>query len=437
MKVSKGLITKNVFLMTLVCILLFVAACGSSESTTGTKETAGGATEASGDSANASGTNTKKKKYKIFLNLSYSGNSWSNEAANIIESLAKTPPYDEMVEFTKIISGADAQKQISDIQSMVAAGADAIISYPISPKALNGVVEQACSQGVKMFFYDSGVTHKCAYNVSYITAGQGQNTAQYLVNLLGGKGKIFMNRGVAGTGVDMMQYEGAMSVFKKYPGIEIVSEYYSNWDQVQSKTNTLKALAAHPDVDGIWSQDGEYGAIQALQQTGHKMIPVVGENSNGFRNALLELKDQGLQGVSGGSAPAVGGYAFKLAMELLTGSLKESELPHNIEYPLPWVPSDKVKTCDGNEFKDGCNSFPTGRVPSSFVTEVFDPVLVPEISLVSALNAIPTGGMTIQPIPKDAIKEAPSVPDINCEDCQSPADLFKVNEALVKPIPVP
>jgi ribose transport system substrate-binding protein len=420
---------KNTFAsLGMIIILLFLSACGAKS-----EPSASGVTNsepaASGAAASAGIPN---KKYKIYLNLSYSGNAWQNEAANIIMALAKTPPYDKMVEIKKVISGADAQKQISDLQSMIADGADGIIAMPISPTAINKVVQEGCDQGVKMFFYDGTVTNNCGYNVTYVTAGHGQNTAQYLVNLLDGKGKIFMSRGVAGNGVDLMLYEGAMSVFKKYPGIEIVSEYYSNWDDVQTKTNTMKALAANPNVDGIWAEAGEFGAVQALKAN-NKSVPVVGENSNGFR---LALANKEIKGVSAGAGPAYGGYSFKLMMELLTGAISEKELPHNVEYPLPWVPSDKVKICEGDAFVDGCNAFPESKVPTSFVTEVFNSVLLPEVSLDTALNGNPTPGATIQPIPKDAIKEAPNAPNINCTACEAPADLYAVNEDLVKAIPV-
>ncbi|WP_424767559.1 sugar ABC transporter substrate-binding protein [Paenibacillus sp. sgz302251] len=416
-KITRG---KSFVSICMMLVLIVLAACGNNTGSTS------GASNTQNESA-------PDKKYKIYLNLSYSGNAWQNEAANIIMALAQTPPYDKMVEIKKVISGADAQKQISDLQSMIADGADGIIAMPISPTALNAVVQQGCDQGVKMFFYDGTVTNNCGYNVTYVTAGHGQNTAQYLVNLLGGEGKIFMSRGVAGNGVDLMLYEGAMSVFNKYPGIEIVSEYYSNWDDVQTKTNTMKALAAYPDVDGIWAEAGEFGAVQALKEA-NKKVPVVGENSNGFR---LALANKEIEGVSAGAGPAYGGYSFKLMMELLTGAISEEELPHNVEYPLPWVPSDQVKVCEGDEFVDGCNAFPDSKVPTSFVTEVFNPILVPEISLDSALNGNPTPGATIQPIPKDAIKEAPNAPGINCDKCEAPADLYKVNEELVKPLEVP
>ena len=416
-------VKKVVALCLMITMILIVAGCGGN----------------SGNKSTSQKGDTTNHKYKVYLNLSYSGNAWQSEGANTIKAMAKTPPYDKEVELTEVISGADVQKQISDLQSMAAAGADAIICYPISPTALNSTVEALSKQGVLVFMYDSTVTAPSAYNVSYITAGEGQNIAQYLVNSLKGKGDVFVSRGVAGTTVDLMQYNGAMTVFKKYPGIHVVEEYYSNWDDVLTKQNTAKALIAHPNVDGIFAQAGEYGAIQALVAAGHKIVPVVGENSNGFRLALInkEYIAQGFDGVSAGSPPVSGGYAFKLMMELLTGKVKS--LPHNIEYPLPFVTATQVKVNTAANWDSGGNCFPSNLVPDSFVTEVFQPDLVPELDLNSALKGTPVKGKTIQPIPTNLIKEAPKVGGINISGDVPPIGdpIYAVNESLVKPIPVP
>ncbi len=377
------------------------------------------------------------EKFIIYNNLSYSGNAWSNSAANMIKALAETPPYKDQVEFRKVISGADISKQISDLQSMINSGADAIISYPLSPKALNAVVDQAEAKGTLMFFYDGTVTNENAYNVSYITAGFGQHTAQALVNELGGEGKIFMNSGVSGTATDTMHNEAAKSVFKKYPGIEVVAQYWSNWDAVQSKTNTLKALAAHPDVDGIWSQDGEYGVVQALQESGRPLVPVTGEMSNGFRNQLVDLKEEGLTGVSSGSGPTVGAYAFKLAMGILTGELDKEDVPHNIEFPLPWVPADEVELGDPSDPGAGGNAWPLDEVPPVFAAGIYYPDLVPEINYESALKGTPAPGAEIEPLDPSVIVEAPSVPEINSTTTEWPEGLYDVDPEIVKPIPVP
>lgn len=374
------------------------------------------------------------KKYKIYLSLSYSGNAWQSEAANIVKALSKTPPYDTMVELKEVITGTDPQAQISAYESMIDEGANGIISFPISSNALNRTIKRGCDDGVLFFMYDATVTEKCAYNVSYLSSGFGENSAQALVNALGGKGKIFLSRGVPGNSVDQRHTDGALSVFKKYPGIQVVSEYYSFWDDRTTQQETAKALTAHPDVNGIWAQAGEYGAIQALLDRGGDLVAMTGENSNGFRLALADpaMQKKGLKGVSAGSPPAQSGYAFKLMMEILT---KKREMqPMNIEYPLPWVPADKVKVCTGETFDDGCNVFSDKRVPSSFVTEVLNPELLPELNIESALNGTPVAGAKIQALPKE-VRQAANEPGINCNNCEPGKDQYKLTkvEATVKP----
>ena len=369
-----------------------------------------------------------EEKIKIFLSLSYSGNAWQSEAANIVKALAATPPYDKLVELREVISGTDVQAQISAYESMIANGAQGIISFPVSPTGLNRTIHRGCAKGVLFFMYDATVTEPCAYNVSYITAGFGENTAQALVNMLHGKGKIFLSRGVPGNSVDKRHTDGAMSVFKRYPGIQVVDEYYGMWDDQTTQSETAKALAAHPDVDGIWAQAGEDGAVKALLASGRqKLIPMTGENSNGFRLALAnpEYQKRGLQGVSSGSPPATAGYAFKLMMEGLTHKRKLDV--HEIQYPLPWVPADAVKICTTDKFENGCNTFPQGKVPDSFVTEVFEPKLLPESSLTAALNGTPTPGATIQPLPAE-VTAAPDEPGINCQHCKAPANLYHLTK---------
>ncbi|TAN18892.1 MAG: sugar ABC transporter substrate-binding protein, partial [Rhizobiaceae bacterium] len=302
--------------------------------------------------------------YKVFLNMSYSGNTWQASAANGIKALAATPPYDKQVQFKTIISGTDVQKQISDLQSMIAAGANAILLYPLSPTALNRTIKQACDQGVLVFTYDSTVTAPCAYNVSNITARYGANTAQWMVNQMGGKGELIFNHGVAGTTVTKTYDEQAYGVFKKYPGIKIVGDFYGNWNDATSQEEVTKILAAHPNADAIWTVDGTYGSLQAvINSRPNRLVVIAGQSNNGYRLDMADpaMQAKGLKGVSSSAGPAVGGYAFKLMMEVLTG--KKKLTAHNIEYPLPWVEPQDVKICKGDSFVDGCNTFPKGKVP--------------------------------------------------------------------------
>lgn len=328
-------------------------------------------------------------KDKVFLDLSYSGNNWQDEAANLALSVVRSSDNASKYEVKKQISGADIQKQISDLQSMIAAKAKLVVLYPISPTALNPVIKQGCERGVTFVVYDSTVREPCAYNVAFITGARaddgedaffGAQTAQALVDLLGGKGKIFMNRGVAGTSTDQVHYDTAKAVFDRNPGIDIVSEYYGSWDSAVSQQETAKALAAHPNVDGVWSQDGEVGVIKALQAAGKK-VPVTGENGNYFRKMLSE----GWPGVSSGSPPAQAGIAMRVGLRILEQG--PDSVPHNVEIPLPWVTTDTAKACPGSEFVDGCNFFPAES--DTFVTEIFQKDLLPQSSLTAARTGEP------------------------------------------------
>jgi ribose transport system substrate-binding protein len=347
----------------------------------------------------AEGSEASNGKEKIFLNLSYSGNNWQDQAANLAMAVAESPEYVDKYDVTKIISGSDVQKQISDLQSMIAQGAKLIVFYPISPTALNPVIKQGCDAGVTMFAYDGTVTEPCAWNLSQLTgpiAGEpdraffGKQTAQGLVDLLGGEGKIMLNRGVSGTSTDEINTSTAKAVFDQYPGIEIVNEYYGNWDSSVSQQETAKALTAHPDIDGVWSQLGEDGVIKALEAVGLE-VPVAGEGTNYFRTKLYE----GWRGVSSGSPSAQGGIAMKLGIRILEQGA--DSVPKNMETPLPFYTTDTVKPCPGSAYEDGCSFFPDA--PDSFETGIFEATLFPEGNFDSATKG--TALTEITPLPED------------------------------------
>jgi ribose transport system substrate-binding protein len=374
------------------------------------------------------------ERYKVFLNMSYSGNTWQAAAANGIKALAATPPYDKTVEFKTVISGADVQHQISDLQSMIASGANAIILYPLSPTALNRVIKQGCDKGIVIFTYDSTVTEPCAHNVSNITARYGANTAQWMVNQMGGKGELIFNHGVAGTTVTKTYDEQAYGVFKKYPGIKIVGDFYGNWNDATSQEEVAKILAAHPNVDGIWTVDGTYGSLQAvLNNRPARMVVIAGQSNNGYRLMIADpaMQARGLKGISSSAGPAVGGYAFKLMMEVVTGKTKL--IGSNIEYPLPWVEAKDVKVCGGDSFVDGCSSFPADKVPPLFIDTALNGELLPELSLAAVQEGTATPGAKIQELPQ--VHYADNLPGINCGKCEPTKDWLEPNR--VTPIPVP
>ena len=83
------------------------------------------------------------QKHKIFLSMSYIGNDWQAEAANMVKAMAAHKSLADKVSLEVQVAGPNAQRQIQQINAMVQAGAEAIVIFPISPTALNQVVKSA------------------------------------------------------------------------------------------------------------------------------------------------------------------------------------------------------------------------------------------------------------------------------------------------------
>jgi ribose transport system substrate-binding protein len=293
------------------------------------------------------------KKYRIALSNSYIGNEWRVEMVNMLKAYVRKYHADE-VELIINSSGPDVQKQIAAIDDMISQKVDAILIDPVSDTALNPVIAEAAKAGIVVVDFDQNVSSKIPYKVTGDFIAMGAAHAQFIADALGGKGNVILNRGVAGFEADTNMYKGAVDVLKKYPGIHIVAEVYGKWDDGVSQAELTKALTAHPDVQGIINQAGEYGALQALINLKHPMIAMTGESANGWRLAMMQYKNEGLKGISLGEPPMSSALALKVALEVLKG--------HPPKQKYESVPLPNVTTAD---LKPGVNVFP-GVAPSVF-----------------------------------------------------------------------
>ena len=62
-------------------------------------------------------------KFKVFLSMSYIGNDWQAEAANMVKAMADHTSLRDKVDLTVQVAGPNAQRQIQQINAMVQSGA--------------------------------------------------------------------------------------------------------------------------------------------------------------------------------------------------------------------------------------------------------------------------------------------------------------------------
>jgi ribose transport system substrate-binding protein len=343
-------------------------------------------------------------KYKVYLSMSFIGNDWQAEAANMVKAMAASKTLRDKVDLQVQVAGPNAQRQIQQINAMVQAGAKAIVIFPISPTALNAAAKNACDKGVQIFAYDGDISEPCAHNISIDQEEAGRVTAEWLVKKLNGKGKIVVITGVPGVSVDTLRTKAAKDVFAKSPGIEIVSEAVGMWSQAVARTELSKIIATHnwDEINGLWMQVGCYTANAMQIEAGKKieqLLPCSGEGANGGRIQMLPIGTKveggdcpycpmGAPRISYASPPYSGALALKLAVDAIEGK----DVPKRVTLPLPLVTSETIKYCETGswaEMKAGCNAFPPSLVPNpGWFASIFSEQ-TPEVGLGAALVGQP------------------------------------------------
>lgn len=243
-------------------------------------------------------------------------NSWRVQADESAAMLAENLG----VELRVTDAGGDANKQISDTEDLLAQGVDALVISPVAAAPLAPIVERAYQAGIPVIVWGSDVDTD-QYTAKVVADDEffGYDGGRQLVEDMGGSGNVIMLRGIAGNSVEQARYDGAIAAFEEAEGeITIVGEDYGDWAFDQGKSITETMLAANPDIDGVWASGAAMtrGAIEAFQEAGRDLVPMSGENLNGFMILWAELDLQS----SGPQFPTwQGPEALKLAVRALQG----------------------------------------------------------------------------------------------------------------------
>jgi len=306
-------------------------------------------------SSGGGGAHAKKDgKYTIALSNSYIGNKWRVEMVNDFKSTCASPPWNKNVDCSVFNAGKDVSSQSQQISDLISKHVDAIVMDAASPTGLNGVIKQACAQGILVISFDSLATEPCALTVDTDNTEFGKQLAEFVANKIHGHGNVTMVTGVAGTAVTEQRQKGAQAVWDKYPDIKVVGKYPGDWDSSTAQRNTAAQLPSMPKVDGIWAEGGTDGILKAFISAKRPLPPTAGEAENGFRKFMTEQGYQGyhVDGLSIGEPPYLSVAALQLALEILKGDHPKE----GIKVPFPVVTN---KTVEGGKtvFPDLEDSF--------------------------------------------------------------------------------
>jgi ribose transport system substrate-binding protein len=228
----------------------------------------GGTTASSGSGSSGGGATMSStgKKLRIGVSVPAADHGWT---AGVIYWAKQAMALYPDVEWT-FSTAENPEKQIKDLETMMTSGEDAIVvlateSAPITPTA-----EEIHKRGILLVNVDRGFLKPVAdVFLEGDNKAFGRKSAEYMVQKLGGKGKIVVLEGIPCT-VNTDRVQAAMEVFKRNPGIEVLDQQTGMWNRQKSLDVMQTFLLKHKQIDAVWAQDDDMalGAEQAIKEAG-------------------------------------------------------------------------------------------------------------------------------------------------------------------------
>lgn len=250
---------------------LTLTACGG-DATPGSQSTA------PGDGAQA---------LKITVVTPYLANATTKEVIDDFQEVAEGRGWSVNV----VDTAGDFNKLNSAFQDAAAQSPDAIVLGMGDPTQVSLGLGAASSAEIPVFAIDAAPADGILANVTSDNIDLGTQSANALIDAIGGEGSIVMLTHDPHPGV-RARAEGARKVFEE-KGITILEAKHIDVpgpvDNARAAVQDLLTARA-AEIDGIWGgwDEPALGATQALDAAGNADIPVVGVDGQDFAIAEIE-----------------------------------------------------------------------------------------------------------------------------------------------------
>ncbi|MFD9484531.1 substrate-binding domain-containing protein [Streptomyces sp. NPDC059991] len=183
------------------------------------------------------------------------------------------------VDLTVTDAQNDASQQANQIQNFTGAGVKSIIVNPVDSDAVGPSVRGANKADIPVVAADRGVNKaETATLVASDNIAGGRLAAKTLADKLGGKGRIVVLQGTAGTSASRERGQGFAEGIKAYTGITVVARQPADFDRTKGLDVMTNLLQSHADVTGVFAENDEMalGAVKALGARAGNSVAVVG-----------------------------------------------------------------------------------------------------------------------------------------------------------------
>jgi ribose transport system substrate-binding protein len=230
------------------------------------------------------------------------------------------------LELVVLDSQNDAATELSNMEDLVTQGVDVILINPTDSDAVGNAIKAANAKEIPVITLDRGanagdvVTHIASDNV----AG-GVMAGEYVVELLGGQGKVVELEGIAGTSAARDRGQGFNDAIGA-SSIEVVAKQVADFDRTKGLSVMENILQAQPEIDAVFAHNDEMalGALKAIESAGKNII-VVGFDATD--DAVKAVEDGKMAATVAQQPSLIGALGVESAKKVMDGSTLEAFVP--------------------------------------------------------------------------------------------------------------
>ncbi|GGA27868.1 substrate-binding domain-containing protein [Neptunicoccus cionae] len=270
------------------------------------------------------------------------GVSWSNfqeERWKTDEAAIKKALEAAGAKYISADAQASAAKQLTDVEALIAQGADALIILAMDKDAIGPAVSKADDEGIPVVGYDRLIEDDRTFYLTFDNKGVGRIIAQ-TVTAVQPEGNFAIIKGDKGDPNAAFLLEGMMEVIGddvEAGKIKIVGEAFSDgWKPDNAQKNMEQILTANDNnVDAVLAEnDGMAGGVIAALAAQGMDVPVGGQDGD---HAALNRVARGTQTVSvWKDSRQLGTAAAEIAVALAGGTALDA-----VEGAVKWSGGSK------------------------------------------------------------------------------------------------
>ncbi len=221
------------------------------------------------------------------------------------------------------------ERQIQQIDSLVAAGIDLLIVAPNQLSTISPAIDHAYDKGIPVIVFERKTSsQKYTAFISADNYEMGKVMGDYIVSRIDKRGNVMEVMGLKGSSPAIERHNGFREAIEPYPGISVVATLQGDWTEPTAYQQTKKWLADHSDVnvDLVFGMNDRsaMGARRAFEEFGRQLPLFCGIDGLPGPNGGIELVRDSLLDASY-IYPTCGDQLLNLAIDILEGKPYQKE----------------------------------------------------------------------------------------------------------------